>query len=86
MNDELMVLISSTLDDAGFEYTVKGGPSKRSGYSFKTLTDAIAVMSYVKSPKEYSERMEKVLLIAGFKVTRPFVDKNILRVSKQEGK
>jgi hypothetical protein len=79
----LMILVSETLDEAGFLYSIQGGPLKRSGYSIKQLSgDGVAVESETDNPQNYSRGMELALSTVGFTVTRPFSDRNTLKVTK----
>lgn len=85
--DLIMIAVSSALEDAGFEHAVRGGPSEREGYGMLVLSGlAIGVLSRTKNPHQYSIALELVLRNAGFEVTRPFTDSNILRVSRKKAK
>lgn len=78
----LMILVSDTLEEAGFLHAIDSGPMKRSGFSIKFMAenDAIAVYSETDNPKNYSRGMELALI--GYEVTRPFSDRNVLKVRK----
>lgn len=81
--DAMMIAVAECLEHAGFRYTIQGGPSERRGFSLMQLRGlAVGVTNDVRQSNWYSVQLEACLHRSGFKVTRPFSDHNVLRVTR----